>query len=853
MGNNNLHVCRKLIFRQMKTYKKQNLLLVFTILLICMVYTLLFLFQKGEERAYFFKYQQTFGSESQIVYRNLTEVQAEALLQQENVKKSVRLQPLGRLGGEILEYRQPYLAAVNDAYAKTVFCAPTEGRMPKKAGEIALDTMTLDSLGLPHKLGTEFEVLWTKEGEEVVQEAVFTLCGFWNGQPFKGETYAWITEKTAEGLSPGYRENIQENEILGVDVYQTDKLEEKAVSMAQKAGISEEQVFVNLAYNQVNQEKTEEKLRSYVIFALFAFGAGFLMLHSIFLVSAEDREQQMAAMKALGMTPRQSMRFLLEHAFWLCAAGVPLGCLGAGWIFQNFGNKILEILISTNPGLSAFSFLPVAKGGVLALFTVIAAVLYDNWRLFFKTPTEIFAEREKKRQRKRKSWKTVSIGRMAWLSVGEVKGSFFACMLLLFLSSFFLCSVFIRYISYDVDYYLKEVAASDYTVADASCASRNQRYNEAAGGISEEMVENLRQLPGVEKFGETLSHEVQLTADEALYQTITDFYHGPCDYDPDISRKESMEGDPDWIAGIEKFEKEKTYTSVLYGTEGYGLEFMTMPHYLLDGAFDAEKYASGDYVIAVGASAAAWISAAPAGSKIQIEDKTFTVMMTVQDPAMFPMGSNSKEAAFSLNYLMPPQALRDLYPHLSVRQINFNVEESQKAAVEKILKNYEAEGKIAVERREETEQAFAQETFLSISVQLVTGLFLFLIAVLSYGNLLMNRMMLRKRIFALYQGLGMDLPGVRRMVLYEGLIYGAGSILAVFPAVALLLWYGMPLYYESDAAYIHSIDWAVTYEFSLLPLFVTGGVLLLISLLLPQLCLMGMEKKSITERLRNIE
>ena len=68
MENNNLHVCRKLIFRQMKTYKKQNLLLVFTILLICMVYTLLFLFQKGEEWAYFFKYQQTFGSESQIVY-----------------------------------------------------------------------------------------------------------------------------------------------------------------------------------------------------------------------------------------------------------------------------------------------------------------------------------------------------------------------------------------------------------------------------------------------------------------------------------------------------------------------------------------------------------------------------------------------------------------------------------------------------------------------------------------------------------------------------------------------------------------------------------------------------------------
>lgn len=852
MENNNLNICRKLVFCQIKTHKKISILLVLTVFLISMVYTLLFQFQSGEEQAYHLKYQKEFGSKSQIVYRNLTKEQADLLEEQENIKSLVQLQPAGYFGGEILEYRQLFLASADSGYAETVFAMPETGRMPQKAGEIALDTITLDSLGLPHELGTVFTAEWTKWGEEETQKAEFTLCGFWKGEVTQGETYAWIAEDMAEYLVPGYREKQWKNQMVGMDIFNPKNLPKRAASMAEATGISQEQLQVNADYHEQNVQKIKEKLRAYLVFTFFAFGAGFLMLHSIFLISRQEREESLASMKALGMTPRQTLYCTMGHMLWICVAGIPLGCVAGGVLFQRVGNTLLEVLTKSNPQFCGFSVFSVIKGGILGIFTAGIAVLYDNRKLFFLTPVQIL-EHGICQRRKRKSWKQVSILRMAWVSVREGKEGFLVSVLLLFLASLLLCGTYIRYLSYDADYYLEEMAVSDYTIAAPSCSSEIQRYNEAAGGVPEELSKELQRLLGVENFGESLSHEIELTADESLYKTVTDFYHGLCDWDESMSRKESMAGDFAWTEGFEQFEREKTYTSVLYGTEGYALEFMTMPHYVLDGSFDAEKYASGDYVIAVGASAEAWISAAPAGSEVVIGDKTFTVLMTVQDPGLFLRGRNSKATAFSLNYLMPPQALRELIPGIPLRQINFNLPKEYRQTAEEVLKPYEEKREIYVERRTERVREFSRDTFMAISVQLVIGLFLLLIAVLSYGNVMLSRIVVRKKSFALYQGLGMSASGVRRMVLYEGFFYSIGSMLSVFPAVALFLQYAMPKYYESDAAYVYSIDWAVSYEFSVLPLLFIGTLLLLLSVFLPQVCLTGMEKESITERLRSPE
>lgn len=56
--------------------------------------------------------------------------------------------------------------------------------MPENADEIALDTITLDKLGLAHQLGETVHLSWTiAPGSDAHETADFTLCGIWQGNP----------------------------------------------------------------------------------------------------------------------------------------------------------------------------------------------------------------------------------------------------------------------------------------------------------------------------------------------------------------------------------------------------------------------------------------------------------------------------------------------------------------------------------------------------------------------------------------------------------------------------------------------------------------------------------------------
>ena len=54
--------------------------------------------------------------------------------------------------------------------------------MPVQENEIALDTITLDKMGLPYELGQEITLQWRKDlnGEEITT-STFTLSGYWDG------------------------------------------------------------------------------------------------------------------------------------------------------------------------------------------------------------------------------------------------------------------------------------------------------------------------------------------------------------------------------------------------------------------------------------------------------------------------------------------------------------------------------------------------------------------------------------------------------------------------------------------------------------------------------------------------
>lgn len=848
LANENRKVCLRLALRAIRARKIRAAFLCLSIVLVTMLYTVVFYTADSIQNSYLLQDQQEYGSTSHIVFDALTAHQAERIRSHESVAESVELHSIGILSDAMLEYRTIRLAAASPDYAQTVSALPEAGRMPEKKGEIALDTMTLDSLGLAHQIGMKIPLHWrTVDGEE--RQSTFTLCGYWSGENLHTESCAWIAPEEAEVLQ-GSGKN-KESITLGIMLYRPGDLEAQAENIINDLGLGEISYTTNLSYNAARMDTANQRAISYLISVLFVIVGGFLLIYNIMIVALRERAMLLCSMKALGMTPKQAGMFTSFYALILCAAGVPLGMAAGFVVFYYTAAGIIESLTGIVLNMDLLQVYPAVLSLLFSVLTAWAGCFASTWRINGWIPARIHAflnqeSRKKKRRRKEK----VTVFRMALCSLGMRKRSFLAATISLFVASLVLGGSYIRYISYDEDYYADEMYLSDYSFIDASCAGEYQRYNERAGNLTTSTGEKIRSFPGVQEYGEFLTHEVELTADKTLRDLIVDYYNEPDPIEGDITKKESMEGQPDWIAGLERLEQTGTYSSVLIGAEGLVMDYV-LYYEPLDGVFDPELFATGDYVLAVGAAAQDGLSAAPAGSQVTIGGKTFTVMANVQEWGSIPAGLNSRSAQFCLNYVMPSKTLRELYPDTNIRQIMVNIDPDKTEQFEKAIEPLKKEEGIAIERRSEELQEFRQSAVASVSVTMFTGVLLFGISLLGFLNVMITKVLSRYREFALYQSLGMQKMQIRKMLLIEGLIHAAVSMVATLPAAAVALWYGMAAFYNSNWAYISNNDWAVTYTYSAGPLLGVGFVILLVCLLVPQLCLGLTEKESIVERMRN--
>lgn len=847
LANDNRKVCLRLARRMIRADRVRAALLSLSILLVTLLYTLVFFTADSVHSSYLLSDQLEYGSTSHIVFTGLTEHQAERISGHDSVESSVELRSLGTLGDELLEYRNICLAAADKDYAETVSAVPEEGRMPERMGEIALDTMTLDSLGLPHETGKVIQLKW-RDGEGTEHTGRFTLCGFWSGENVHSESCAWISEEEASRLreETGAKESV----TLGVMLWQPKDLDDQAEEILADLGLGDVSFTTNLSYNSARMDTANARAVSYLLTGFFVVAGGFLLIYNIMTVSLHERLSLLAAMKALGMTPGQTGLFTSAYALLLCIPAVPAGLVLGFGVFLWLARGIVEGYTGIRLELSLLHLWPALAAVLLSFFTAWAGCYFSTFRMKGWTPAMIqaFLNREYRgKKKRRRGW--VTAWRLALASLGTGWRSFAAAILSLLMASLVLGSAYIRYISYDEDYYADEMYLSDYSFIDASCGGEYQRYNEQAGNITEEMAQKLRSCPEVTEYGEFLTHEVDLTADETLRRTVVDFYNGIDSYYGDVTRKESMSGQPGWVAGLDALEETGEYRSVLIGAEGLVMDYVLF-YDILDGEFDPEKFATGDYVLSVGATSQEGLSSAPAGSQVEIGGRTFTVMAAVADWGSIPAGRNSRAAEFSLNYVMPADTLQELYPGIHIRQIMVNIDDSKADRFEERTADIRRDEGVTVERKSDELGEFRQSVASAVSVGVFAGALLFGISILGFVNVIMTKVLTRRREFALYQSLGMEKRQIRRMVLYEGLIEGAVSLVFTLPAAALVLWYGMALYYDSNFAYIGNNDWAVIYEYSPLPLLGIGLAILLLFVLLPQIFLGMTERESVVSRMR---
>ena len=181
LENNNLKICSRLVWRDIKFHKARSILLMAAIALVCMLYTFSFALGGMIRDGYIYTYKMTYGSDSHIIFYDLNRAQAAALRGHVRAADSVTLSAIGILSDDMLEYRSVKLAAVSSGWAEATDAVPLHGRMPEEKGEIALDELTMNSLAIPYEIGTE-------------ERSVRTLSGY-----AAGGTVLWDCQKPVHG------------------------------------------------------------------------------------------------------------------------------------------------------------------------------------------------------------------------------------------------------------------------------------------------------------------------------------------------------------------------------------------------------------------------------------------------------------------------------------------------------------------------------------------------------------------------------------------------------------------------------------------------------------------------------
>ena len=111
----------------------------------------------------------------------------------------------------------------------------------------------------------------------------------------------------------------------------------------------------------------------------------------------------------------------------------------------------------------------------------------------------------------------------------------------------------------------------------------------------------------------------------------------------------------------------------IYGADGLVLDAAADNRYILDGAFDAERFATGQYCLSIGPSMTPGdvIPAHAVSEKLLIAGREFEVMAALKP--LRPMVAGRDSLAFDLPVILPADVFTKLWAGSNLRKFYFNV------------------------------------------------------------------------------------------------------------------------------------------------------------------------------------
>lgn len=838
--------------RMFRASRGRNLVAVLAILLTTMMFTTLFtLSQSMSQNLIEMTFRQT-GYNAEASMRGLSEEQADLIANHPDVEELGRSIVLGLAENRDLSGRSVEIRWANEPYAQHSYALPTTGHLPQAADEIALDTLTLDRLGIPHELGAPVTLEWRKDSSDPDAETIradFTLCGFWEGNQSSYSSMAWVSRVYADKMTGGVL-STDPNQIFGlymvqVNLYSDQNIEETMERVLADTGLSELEYSINLAYSpEMGAVAVQENLPMYLGMGL-VFIAGYLIIYNIFQISVTADVQFYGKLKTLGTTTRQLKKLIYNQANRLCIVGIPAGLI-LGWLL---GTVLVPVLMGSMEGTAVVSASPMIFIGsaLFAWATVLISCLRPA-RLAGKiSPIEALrmsdADSGSKKKVKRHRG-SASLSSMAWDNLWRNKKRTVTVICSLTLGLVLLSGFYAKNAAFDMEKYLADLTIADFTLSDSSNVDYLNGYDPHGTTLTGELVSAAESQQGLEAVGHQYSAQIDWQIDEATLQNVAAFYT-----EERLADWESY--DPAGAQALRDALSSGVASATLYGLDGIPLDTITQQQYLMEGSFDAAAFASGDYILAVGPSVEPGESypvlpTSPVGSVVELNGRSYTVMAIVYplNPVTQLAPQQGENGKFALSFILPTAVFREQWPDHTLRQLFLNTYDSHIESMQAFLDEYMASSNpgLPVTSRQTMAEQYQTQTRSSAVMGNAVSVVIALVGVLNFINSMVTAIVSRRREFAVMQSVGMTKKQLCRMLVNEGLYYAGLTLLFSYLISAFAV--GVVVRAMVEGGF-------TTFRFTLLPLVACTPVLIFFAVLIPYLCFRNLDKHSIVERLRS--
>ena len=835
--------------RMFRTNRGRNLVAILAILLTTMMFTTLFtLTQSMSRNLVEMTFRQT-GYDAQASIRGLTEEQADLIAGHPDVVELGRSIVLGLAENQQLTGQSVEIRWANDAYARHSYAAPTTGQMPQAVDEIALDTSTLDRLGIPQELGQTVTLEWRKDlsGDEVTT-STFTLCGFWEGNQSSYSSMAWVSRAYADEMTGGVL-STDESQVLGLYMVQVNLASDQNIEATMDriladTGLTGLEYNVNLAYSpEMGAMAAQESMPMYLGMVL-VFLAGYLIIYNIFQISVTADVQFYGKLKTLGTTTRQLKKLIYGQANRLCIIGIPIGLI-LGWLL---GSVLVPVLMGTMEGQAVVSASPIIFLGsaVFAWVTVLISCLRPARLAGKVSPIEALRMSDADGGNKKKTKRhrgNASLASMAWANLWRNKKRTITVICSLTLGLVLLSSFYAKNAAFDMDKYLADLILADFELSDATSEDYMNLYDPHGTTLNDSLVAQVEGQDGVEASGHLYSAQIDWQMDEGTLQNVAAFYT-----EDKLADWETYDA-----AGAQQLRdalETGDGSAILYGLDGIPLDAITQEQYVLEGSFDAAEFASGNYVLAVGPSLELGteypvLPTPSAGSTVELNGRTYTVMAVVYplNPVTQLTVQQGAGDKFNLSFIIPSEAFRQQWPDHTLRKLFLNVDDAHIDTVQAFLDEYRetTDPSLPVASRQTMAEQYESETQSSAVMGNAVSVVIALVGVLNFINSMVTAIVSRKREFAVIQSVGMTKKQLNRMLVNEGLFYALLTLAASYLLSSLAV--GVVVRGMVAGGF-------TTFRFTLLPLAVCTPILLVFAILIPYLCFRNLETHSIVERLR---